>query len=92
MRTTVELPPDLMKQAKARAAARGESLKTLLTRAVASELGKARHPGERGSRVSLPLFGNSKGKLVNISSEDIAHALANDDIVSVGRSRRRPKK
>jgi hypothetical protein len=81
-----------MKQAKARAAARGESLKTLLTRAVASELGKARHPGERASRVSLPLFGNSKGKLINISSEDIARALANDDIVAAGRSQRRPKK
>lgn len=92
MRTTVELPPDLMKQAKARAAARGESLKKLLTRAVASELGKARHPRESGSRIALPLFGNSKGKLVNISNEDIARALAKDDITSVQPVRRRPKK
>jgi hypothetical protein len=93
MRTTVELPPDLMKQAKARAAARGESLKTLLTRAVASELGKARHSAPSGgSRVSLPVFGNPKGKPVDISSEDIARSLANDDIVSVSRARRLRKK
>jgi hypothetical protein len=34
MRTTVELPPHVMRAAKARSAERGESLKTLLTRAV----------------------------------------------------------
>src|SRR5262249_4822280 len=45
MRTTVELPPELMKKAKAQAAARGESLKTLLTRAVASELGRSAQSG-----------------------------------------------
>ena len=79
MRTTVELPPDLMKQAKARAAARGESLKALLTRAVASELGKSSHPHTPGTHVRLPLFGNPKRKPVYISGEDIAHALADDD-------------
>ena len=92
MRTTVELPPDLMKQAKARAAARGESLKKLLTRAVASELGKARHPRESGSRIALPLFGNSKGSLVNVSNEDIARTLANDDVISAKPAKRRAKK
>lgn len=92
MRTTVELPPELMKQAKARAAARGESLKMLLTRAVASELGKARHPRENGSRIELPLFGAAKGKPVNISGEDIAGALAQDDVVTARRAERRPKK
>src|SRR2546423_11622465 len=42
MRTTVDFPGDLVRRAKARAAARGESLKTLLTRAVASEVGQER--------------------------------------------------
>jgi hypothetical protein len=92
MRTTVELPPELMKQVKARAAARGESLKTLLTRAVASELSRAQHPRENGSRVQLPLFGAAKGKLVNISGEDIARTLAQDDVVISRRTERRPKK
>jgi hypothetical protein len=92
MRTTVELPPELMKQVKARAAARGESLKTLLTRAVTSELSKARHTRENGSRVKLPLFGTAKGTLVNISGEDIARALAQDDVETARRTERRPKK
>jgi hypothetical protein len=92
MRTTVELPPDLMKQAKARAAARGESLKALLTRALASELGHARHPREKGSRIALPLFGDPKGKPVSISAEDIARALAMDDVVAVRPTQRRPNK
>lgn len=92
MRTTVELPPDLMKQAKARAAARGESLKKLLTRAVASELGKGRHARDSGARIALPLFGNSNAKLINISNGDIARALAQEDVISVRPARRRPKK
>src|SRR5947199_9191060 len=84
MRTTVELPPELMKQAKARAAAEGESLKALLTRAVASELGKS-HLKESGSRIRLPVFGNPKEKTIHISGREIALALAEEDI---DRSRR----
>jgi hypothetical protein len=82
MRTTVELPPELMKQAKARAAARGESLKALLTRAVAPELGKSPNPHETRGRVRLPLVGGPKGKPVDISGEDIADALAADDLIT----------
>jgi hypothetical protein len=91
MRTTVEMPPELMRQAKARAAARGESLKTLLTRAVASELGKSPQP-DAGMRVRLPLFGNPKGKPVDISNEDIARALARDDSTLASRGAHRRKK
>lgn len=80
-----------MKQAKARAAARGESLKTLLTRAVSSELSKTQHARENGSRVQLPLFGAAKGKPINISRENIAGALTRDDVVTARRANRRPK-
>ena len=92
MRTTVELPPELMRQAKAHAAARGESLKALLTRAVASELGKSRHWRETGTRVRLPLFGDPKGKPVDISKEDVARALAEDDLTLARRAMRVRKK
>ncbi len=85
MRTTVELPHDLMKQAKARAAALGESLKTLLTRAVASELGEPIHSRETGSRVRLPLFGDPKGKPIDISGDDIARAITDEDLISARR-------
>ena len=86
MRTTVELPPELMRQAKARAAARGESLKTLLTRAVASEIGQSSHAHPDGNRVRLPLFGRPKAKPIKISGADIARALAQDDVTSARRA------
>ncbi len=88
MRTTVELPPELMRKAKAQAAARGESLKTLLTRAVASELGRSTSSGQAASRVQLPIFGNPKGKPVRVSSRDIESALADEDFKLTLRSRR----
>jgi hypothetical protein len=92
MRTTVELPPELMRQAKAKAASLGESLKALLTRAVAAELGTSRDIRESRERVRLPLFGVSRKKPVNVTSEDIARALAADDSLtrkqrSAGRKR-----
>jgi hypothetical protein len=92
MRTTVELPPDLMRKAKAAAAARGESLKALLTRAVAIELSQSQYSRDAVSRVRLPLFGNPKGKPVDISSDDIARAFATDDVILASRRPRRSRK
>ena len=91
MRTTVELPPELMRQAKARAAAQGESLKTLLTRAVAAELGKSRGLRE-SAHVRLPLFGTRTNKPVVVTGEDIARALAADDAVGGNRPKRPRRK
>jgi hypothetical protein len=91
MRTTVDFPPELMKQAKARAAARGESLKALLTRAVASELGVSQHHHFSGTRVRLPLFGR-KGKPVDVSKEDINRVLAADDAALTRRFSKAEKK
>ena len=83
MRTTVELPPELMKKAKAQAAAKGESLKTQLTRAVASELGRSAHSGRPASRVRLPLFGDARKTPVKVSGRDIALDLSDDDVKAV---------
>jgi hypothetical protein len=76
MRTTVELPPDLMRRAKARAASRGESFKALLTRAVATELDREAPSRPPRERVALPLFGDVAGPVVNVTSAGIARALA----------------
>jgi sugar lactone lactonase YvrE len=84
MRTTVELPSDLMKRAKAKAAASGESLKTLFTRAIATEIGSHRHPATTG-RVKVPLFGNPKGRRVRITNAHIEQALADEDAASARR-------
>ena len=91
MRTTIELPTDLFRRAKARAAARGESLKTLLTRAVAAEVGQDRDPAP-GRRMILPLFGSPKGPSVDLRASDLARALADEDTVQAGVGRRQRRR
>jgi hypothetical protein len=78
MRTTVDLPAELMRAAKSRAAERGESLKDLFARAVAHELGLM--AGRRaGGRVVLPLVGRDSEPKVNVTNADIEEALAAED-------------
>lgn len=88
MRTTVELPPELMRAAKARSAERGESLKSLLTRAVAAELQLQATPRGQATRVRLPLFGETPGPRVKLTNADLARALADDDAALVRPSTR----
>ena len=79
-----------MRRAKARAAARGESLKALLARAVASEVGTSHHDAaSAATRVQLPLFGDSKGPRVDISNSDIAQLFAEEDEESARRFNKR---
>lgn len=78
MRTTVEFPPDLLRQAKIQAAARGESLKSLLTRAVAAELGRVAGMAPR-RRLALPLIGDPKAPPVRVTGADLAKALADQE-------------
>lgn len=79
MRTTVELPANLLRAAKVRAAESGESLKTFVARAVAAELDLQTGRRGRKARVDLPLFGRSAGHPVGLTSADLERALANDD-------------
>lgn len=89
VRTTVELPEDLLRRAKVRAAEQGESLKSLLTRAVAAELG--RQDGARSRRrVVLPLFGDPAAPPIRLTNTDVARALAAADATAATTSRREP--
>jgi hypothetical protein len=90
MRTTIELPPELFRRAKARAAERGETLKALLTRALAAELGHGR-PTAR-ARVGLPLFGDPQGPTVRVRAADLERELAQEDMLRVGRQGRRRRR
>lgn len=91
MRTTVDLPTDLLRQAKARAGGRGESLKELFTRAVQLELGQGGLQAlPSSSRVQLPLFGDPEGPAVRLTGADVASFLAASDAAEFEhRSRRR---
>jgi hypothetical protein len=79
MRTTVELPPDLLRAAKARSAESGESLKALLTRAVSAELQQAPSHVGRSARVELPLFGSINGGRVRLDNRDLERILRDDE-------------
>lgn len=84
MRTTIDMPPGLMRAAKARAAERGESLKDLVSRAVAHELGLPSAARAKAGRVTLPLIGRGATPEVVVTNEDIAAALDADDTERYG--------
>ncbi len=76
MRTTIDLPDDLLRALKVQAATRGESLKDVVTRAVSREI--ARNQAER-RRVALPLVALNASPSATVTAEDIAGALDDDD-------------
>lgn len=78
MRTTVQLPTELLRAAKAEAAARGETLKAFLTRAVTHELGSATTP-TNPARVRLPLVGSARPVSVDITNVGIEAVFAAED-------------
>jgi hypothetical protein len=80
MRTTIDLPPTLMRAAKARAAEEGETLKDLVNRAVAREVGLPATAGEKTGRVTLPLIARDATPTVLVTSDDVADAFDAEDV------------
>ncbi|NDL56423.1 hypothetical protein [Phytoactinopolyspora mesophila] len=83
MRTTVDLPDELIRAAKARAAERGETLKELFTRLLAREVKSPASTPQKG-RVSLPLIGDAEGTSVVTTNADLEAALTADDAERYG--------
>jgi hypothetical protein len=79
MRTTIDMPPALMRAAKARAAEHGESLKDLVNRAVAHEVGLPAITKGKTGRVTLPLIARDAAPTVLVTNEDIADAFDAED-------------
>ena len=73
------MPQPLMRAAKARAAERGESLKDLVNRAVAREVGLPATPKGKTGRVTLPLIARDATPTVLVTNDDIADAFAAED-------------
>ena len=80
MRTTIDMPPTLMRAAKARAAEEGESLKDLVNRAVAREVGLPATPKGKAGRVTLPLIARDATPTVLVTNDDVADALDAVDV------------
>jgi hypothetical protein len=80
MRTTIDMPPTLMRAAKMRAAEQGESLKDLVNRAVAHEVGVPATPKGKAGRVALPLIARDATPTVLVTNEDIEDAFDAEDV------------
>jgi hypothetical protein len=80
MRTTIDMPPTLMRAAKARAAEEGESLKDLVNRAVAREIGLPATAKGKTGRVALPLIARNATPTVLVTNDDIADAFDAEDV------------
>ena len=74
------MPTSLMRAAKARAAEHGESLKDLVNRAVAHEVGLPATPGGKTGRVVLPLIARDATPTVLVTNDDIADAFDAEDV------------
>lgn len=80
MRTTIDMPATLMRAAKARAAEEGESLKDLVNRAVAREMGLPATAKGKTGRVTLPLIARDATPTVLVTNDDIANAFDAEDV------------
>jgi hypothetical protein len=80
MRTTIDIPSPLMRAAKARAAAHGESLKDLVNRAVAHEVGLPATPRGKTGRVTLPLIARGATPAVLVTNADIEDTFDAEDV------------
>jgi hypothetical protein len=79
MRTTIDLPPDLMHAAKVKAARHGETLKDLFTRAITHEV-RGVSSGRSPGRLTFPLIGRDEGPKVEVTNADIDAAFDAEDV------------
>ncbi len=79
VRTTLDLPPDLMHAAKVKAAQRGETLKDLFTRAIAHEVRGASR-GRSAGRLTFPLIGRDERPKVNVTNAEINGVFEAEDV------------
>ena len=88
MRTTLDLPDDLFRQVKAKAALEGATLKDLLTRFIDSGLRQpARFAGQPGRRSALPVMPKrGQGIIPNLTPELQDKLGVEDDLAKLRRS------
>jgi len=82
MRTTVEIPEDLFREVKARAARDGTTLRSYIVEALSRRVG-----GERPSadRVELPLFGAKGGPSREVTNGKIRQAMEEEEVADARR-------
>ena len=74
MRTTIDLPNDLFRQVKSKAALRGETLKEFVQSAIEKEISVAAPASS--FRVKLPLIKSKTPKTLSLTNAEIENLLA----------------
>jgi hypothetical protein len=85
VRTTVDLPDELIKRAKIVAVERGVTLRELIGSALVRDL--AAGPAPAGKKVRLPLFSSARPGSLDLSTADISRAETAEDLRRLGLSR-----
>lgn len=80
MRTTLELPDELLKRAKIEAVERGVSLKELIGTALARELAPDSAVPRRPRRVSFPIFSSRAPGSLELTGADLSRADWEEDL------------
>jgi hypothetical protein len=86
MRTTLDLPDEVFRQVKAKAAAEGITLKELLTRYVESGLRQPLVPAGPRRRSKLPVIKRRGRAIANVTPELQAKLDEESDLAKFGRS------
>jgi hypothetical protein len=79
MRTTLDLPDQLMKRAKIAAVERGMTLRELIGSALARDLEAGPPPPEARRRVQFPVFSSRRPGSLRLTNADIARSEAAED-------------
>ena len=78
MRTTVDLPAEVIRQAKVTAIERGTTLRELIRNALAKELGLESRSGN-GFRITKPLFSSKSPGSLSMEEAKLAEIDAQED-------------
>jgi hypothetical protein len=79
MRTTLDLPDELLMRAKIAAVERGVSLRELIESALARELAASPSPPGRGKRIRFPIFPSAAPGSLHLTNADISSSEADED-------------
>lgn len=89
MRTTIDLPDDLGRQVKVRAAQDGESIKSLIARALERELAAGRGGGAPRKPVRLPVLRSHAPGALKLTPDEVGAWLVREEAAVYGADVRR---
>ncbi len=87
MRTTLDLPDELLKRAKIEAVHRGTSLRDLVGAALERELNQPSEPKTKRKRARFPIFESKAPGSLRLTNAEVAKLEADEDARRHGRAR-----